>query len=117
MRGTSSTHGLCNFHLGFCLLQGLRLARLSAGAGSVSRRGCQQVHLKEVCVRNTHVGVREGSQKSGSFAFIRSACSISIFFNAACSASSARVETVDEENMKGVDSVGILRFVPVSAVV
>ena len=59
------------------------------------------------------MGVREGNQKSGNFALRASACSASIFFNAASSASRVSSETVSWENEKGVDEC--FRFVPISA--
>lgn len=59
---------------------------------------------------DVYVGVNDGNQKSGSLCFNASACSFSIWRNAASSASSARFSTVDESNvnfrLSGRDAFG-----------
>lgn len=79
---------------------------------SSSVSGCPAFTLAlAVCV-----GVRDGSQKSGSLAFIRSACSSSSFLSAACSACSCRADTVEAEKVNDADddSEGCFRLEPVS---
>lgn len=58
---------------------------------------------------DVYVGVSDGNQKSGSLCFSASACSFSIWRNAASSASSARFSTVEESKvnlrLRGRDAV------------